>query len=1733
MRFAKIVAVLLALVGCCAVPALAFQLPGLDADASRYESSLRGRAPAQPDPAERSRAASRATSAASEGNWGAAAAAWEVVIAHGGGTVASWLGLAEAQSRRQPPQPQLALAAAWQAFQNAPPGTAEITPLLRIADLLAGPLNRPLPAIEALEAVIERAPGDASYLRRLAYLRRTVGLLVRSVETEPESDPPRACIALTGNLAPRPPSGYGDFVTLEPRPPELAISVAGDRLCLENLAHGTRYRVTLREGLPGAAEGVALRTNATLDLAMGNRAARVAWDSRGHVLPRGQGERLSLTTINLSEVSIRIWRVGERSLVRQLAAGRTGSSLAPYEAASIAYDRGRLVHEARLNIPSWQPNRGTRTAFDLPNSLRAVGPGLFLLQAIPSDGTPVTLWENAATQWLLVTDLALTALRGSDGLTLLVRDYEDAVSSGGVTLALLARNNEILGTTETDSNGVGRFPASLLRGQGGLEPIALTATSADGSDFAWLDLTSAAFDLSDRGAGGQPHPGPVDAFVWLDRGIYRPGETVQVQALVRTDSGDPLDLPLTLRLRRPNGLVLSEAPLARDTPGGFVANAIVLSPTAPFGTWRAELLADRTAPPVGVAEFRVEAFVPERLAVTLDAPNAPVPAGQPINLGVAARFLYGPPAAGLAVDAELVVERDPSPFPALPGYRWGLAQEPVTPERRSIAAPATDPSGRSAIVFAFASLPDTTAPLRTTLGVAVAEPGGRPSRDRASFPLANPDGHVGIRPLFGGDAVDAGAEAHFELRSVGPIGEPRDRTGASISVVRERPNWRLVVRGGLARYETTWRDEPVFTGTTALPASPPARFAQLLPPGRYRIEVADRDGRSAASYRFRVGWSAGGDETGVPDRLDLAADRAAYADGDTARLTLEAPFGGTATLAIVTDRVQAISVHAVTAGRNEFTVPVDPGWGPGAHAALLLHRPRVAADPREPLRALGLAWIGLDPASRRLDVAIETPDLARPRTQLSVPVRVAGSTPETRVWLAAVDEGILRLTSHASPDPARHFAGRRRLGIEFRDDYGRLVAPAEGQDGVLRQGGDELDELLGAPLPVVPFRILAVTRGPVTPGADGIARIPLELPDFQGEIRLMAVAWDGRRTGSAAKPLAVRDPLVVDPSLPRFLAPLDEARITVSAHNVELPAGPVRITADVAGAGLLLGDAERSLDLAAGVRATTQFVLRGTEQGVARLALTVEGPDGFRAVRRFSLAVQSARSPSTTVSRRQLPPGDSVRIDAMGLQALLPGTTRVSISAGIGLSYDPATLMRALEAFRYGCLEQVVSQAFPLAVLADEPLLLGGPALPGDGRLERLQAAIAAIFDKQRFDGGFGLWSPNDEPDDWAGTYALEFLLRARGAGAPVPDAPLAAALRFIDEAVGREAGADPAELASRAYRLWALALAGQPRPGAMRLLAQRGWDRLPTPLARAQLAAAFARVGDAGRAREGFEAALRNLSRDPWMADFGSAERDAAAILLLLHESRLLPERRPALLDRLRPEALRPNLTSTQEQAWAVAATAALSQGAASVTVQLDGRPLPSGNPVTVTRSGGDLAQPIQIRNAGGNTIWIAESVTGVARQAPPAVREGMQIRRQFLHRDGTPVALDAIRQNDVFLMLLEGSAETNLSHRAIVEQGLPAGWEIEPLRLGPGVADAYPFLGELTRVVASASGDDRFAAALDLTREQRAFRLAFLVRAVTEGVFELPGARVEDMYRPRFGARQGGGRIEVGPAR
>jgi hypothetical protein len=311
-------------------------------------------------------------------------------------------------------------------------------------------------------------------------------------------------------------------------------------------------------------------------------------------------------------------------------------------------------------------------------------------------------------------------------------------------------------------------------------------------------------------------------------------------------------------------------------------------------------------------------------------------------------------------------------------------------------------------------------------------------------------------------------------------------------------------------------------------------------------------------------------------------------------------------------------------GGGEVPLPVADTWGAGAYVAVMLYRPLDEKAKRMPGRAVGLRWLAIDQAPQTLSVQLDVPEKVGSGSLLTAPVKLAGLAPgeEARVTIAATDLGILNLTRFETPKPDQWFFGQRRLGAEIRDLYGRLIDGMRAERGKLRSGGDGGEMSLQGSPPVE--ATLALFSGIVKVGADGTAKAEFQMPDFNGTVRLTAVAWTASKVGSTHKDVIVRDPVALTVSAPRFLTLGDEARLELALHNVEGAAGTYKVTGTFAaeeGAEPQAGF-DRSVNIAAGERTRASFMLKPQAVGLTNLSLRVTGPDGIDVQRTLAFDVK-------------------------------------------------------------------------------------------------------------------------------------------------------------------------------------------------------------------------------------------------------------------------------------------------------------------------------------------------------------------------------------------------------------------------------------------------------------------------------------------------------------------------------
>lgn len=1545
------------------------------------------------------------------------------------------------------------------------------------------------------------------------------------VNVESEADSPSACFEFTRKLKTHGGVRYEDYVRFEP-PFKAEFSARGRSLCVSGLEFGKVYATTLLQGLPDFSDRKTENTE-QFNISVPDRDPSLKFSGASFILP-SRGERaLPLTSVNVSVADVKIMRINDRNLINEVNSGRISSLMSRWDANRISSLAGETVWEGVIDV-KMEKNRGIKTSIPVGDILGQPEPGIYVVMAIPrAERRDYAYYE--ATQWMVVTDIGMTSVSGRDGLRVFLRSLQDATVLVGTKVQLIARNNEVLGTATTDAEGKAIFAPGLVRGEGGAQPGAVMAFGGSG-EFNFLDLTKPAFDLTDRGVGGRAGPGPIDGFIYTDRGVYRPGETVNLVALLRDERAmERTGLPLKLRILKPDGTEHNIVDVSKDGKGGGYHFALPLSKSANTGSWTVQALVDPKGPSVGVGTFQVEDFVPERMDVKLSAEAPFVAPGQKYDVAVDAQFLYGAPGAGLAVEGEMVLMQDNNPWPEMKGYKFGLVQEEWRPRREALEPAETDENGLASMKFGLEDMPDTTRPLKARLRVSVAENGGRAVSRILDMPVRALDRTIGIKPRFSSEWLENGVEAAFDVAVLDRAGKQIAAKGLKYELFYEDRWYHWYHADGQWRYRVTIDAESVDSGDLNVAAGKSSKVGFSRKWGQYRFEVSDPATGAATSVRFRFGWFSSGASSDVPDKLQLSLDKDKYRVGETARVHIKPPFAGEMLLTVAGSKVYETRNITVPAEGLVVELPVLEEWDAGAYVTASLYRAAETGKSHQPARAIGLAWLGRDYKDRTLDVAIEAPERIQPRQTVDIGLTIGNiaAGEEAYVTLAAVDVGILQLTNFKSPAPADWYFGKRRLGVGLRDGYGNLIAAAEGEAVKIRQGGDEGAEgrHLGG-LDASSIKTVSLFSGVVTVGKGGRVTVPLEVPDFNGRLRLMAVAWSKSAVGSSETDMTVRDPVVSQVTLPRFLAPGDDARVTVSIHNVDGPVGDYKVTFNAAGAVGMEGGG-KPFQMARDAKRDLTWSLTGVGVGVGDLTLTIEGPDGLKLARDWQIAVRPAQAVTSRQISSRIMSGQKSTLTGSIMDDFIPGSGEAMVTLSSRPEMGLAKLLKSLSRYPYGCAEQTTSRALPLLYVAEIAESLG-IAENSVALRARVQEAIRRLFNMQRSDGSFGLWSAQSNREEWLSAYVMDFLTQAKELKYPVPEYPYQRGLEWLASSVG-DSSYSRANLPARAYALYVLARTGQVRKSDLRYLHDTQLQSIPTALGRAQLGAALALAGDKRRASAAFVSATRSWDRgdrfwkDWWHWDYGTGTRDMAATVYLATLSGIKEGDWPSYAQKLAERVGKNRYLSTQEQAWLILAARELGT-AEPVKVAVRGKTLPeSVQPIYVRFGEDEMREGVAVANHGAKPIWQNVTYSGVPRRKMPAEDAGFAVFRAFYTLEGKRANLDKIRQGDTLVAVIHGESTSKRDQQAMVVDLLPAGFELDNERLQGGRSrEELRWLGELTQATHEELRDDRYVAAFGMNRwDEQTFKFSYLVRAVSPGKFTLPAVYVEDMYQPTYFAR------------
>jgi len=1511
---------------------------------------------------------------------------------------------------------------------------------------------------------------------------------------------------------------------------------------------GAAFRLKVKSGMVSVLGGKT-QNPYEADLLMGNIAPSFGFASAGGMyMMLGGNKTIELKTVNLPRLAVRVSQIFQNNLVFFLDGGRfyDYSYYGDYgdeEEGGQSWVRkyryhvgnyGRQLSYDTLAIAS-PPNREVITQLSLAPYLNTGYKGFYLVEI----ADPEEAWRSTA-KLISISDIGLIVKAGRDEVTVFATNLQTTGSMADVTVTLVSTNNQVIATGKTDGTGVMRFSGLADRMQD--FPLKLVTAEAE-TDFNFINLDDYRVETSRYDvAGRRDVGGPYDALLYGDRTIYRPGERMVVSGVVRNLTQPvPAALPVRLKLFSPRGSLLQETQHLLNAEGSF-ETSVTTTTSSTTGEYRYELY---TGSNVFLTSYKVsvEDFVPDRLRVNLAPSAETAKPGETIRYTMQALNFFGPPAAGRSWEFEGVLTVVPYSSKRYPDFRfWDDAARDAVGDP-FVATGRTDEEGRAVVEYTIPAGATTTGILRARGRIGVFDESGRPVYQIAQTLVYPKPYLIGLRNL---GAYYAAPNTPQKIQIVAVDGADRPLKGFTARIDLVRYEWHSILRQHpqtkTLRYVSERRELSVRSDRITLGEGPYDYTYSVPRSGEYALRVS-KDGESGYNQVLFYSYSWGTSdvtsfEVDPEARVDIVLDKKVYAPGDKARILFQTPFSGKMLVTVERNRLFSHQYLDVVNNAASMELEIENQYLPTVYVSAVLFRK--ITDLSIPLLAgHGFAPLMVERKSNKLDVQIRAPEKIRPRTKQTVTVAVPGES-GVMLTLAAVDEGICQVKNYKTPDPYAYFYARKALETETFDFFKHLLPELEKSGTKSSTGGGEAE--MGKrtnPLGVQRFKPLALWSGIVRTNGSGEVTVPLDIPEFSGELRLMAFAYKGDRFGSAERAMKIADPVVITPALPRFASPGDQFVMPLTAFNTTTT--PTTLLFDVTTGGSLTA-AQKNPELEVGAN----------EERFVPVQLTAGSEIGKATVKIKTKAFGEIVESTTDIPVRPIAPfGADVQAGYVeGGGSVTHEVPDVYLRSGrrayVALSPFPvssfARELKHLLGYPHGCLEQTVSKAFPQIYLRDIASVLAPTALAGGSPTYYVNEAITKAAGMQLHDGSFAYWPGGTESNDWTTVYATHFLFEARKAGYAVMDGTLNAAFGALariardkktedytyteaNRTVVRRSAAK-----SSLYALYVLALARKPEQSVMSFY--RNERSLLTTDTRYLLAGAYALSGDRRAYADILPSqfAVDEPSRSNG-GSFDSPVRSAAVMLNVLLESDLNSPHVPRLMEYLSKAYRRDVWYSTQDNAFTLLAfgKAARMAAATSVTgkITVGAQSLPySGGTQRIDLE--PYGKKVTIALQGTGRVYYTLVVEGIRTDGKVEMKDrNLQVRREVLTRGGSPANLSGLRQNDLLVVKLTLTSSVDRLDYVAVSDLLPAGFEIENPRLTE--TTAYPFIQNASTPEYMDIRDDRINLYTSFRGGKRQHLFYYAVRAVTAGEFVYPPVQAEAMYDAQYSSTSGLGKVQI----
>ncbi len=1492
-----------------------------------------------------------------------------------------------------------------------------------------------------------------------------------------------------------------------------------------NFENSSSVNVTIRKGLTGNAGGT-LKSDFEQDFSFVNLDPAINFADKSGRYLRYNGEKtLEVNAVNVDEVEVEVCQIFKNNLLYYLNQYSYYDS-GDYGTSAIDPDNfGKVLYKEKKSLKNNQ-NWLEKFQVNLQKTIPTNDKGLYIVNVYSTEDR----WINSS-KTIALTDIGIIAKMSGSQLMVFCNSIETTEPISDVEISLISTNNQTIVSGRTDKEGVLKID-SINKRLNGFQPRLIVAENAQ--DFNYLDLENTEIETSRFDVAGNYKGSDVySAYIYGERDLYRPGETARIAAIIRNKQMQVVqDFPVIVKMISPNGALFREFSSNVNPQGGFEL-AIDLPDYLLTGIYRIELYT-ASGEYINSRLINVEDFVPDKIRVALKSDKPDYKPGEKVNVYIDAEFLFGAKASGLKWQADFHLVEKQFRSSKFSDFSF-VGKKNDKPEIESfIGEGFLNQDGKGTAEYLIPAEATTNGYFDAYSVVNVFDLYGRSVIKTHKFQVFPFETYAGVKMKGSYFGTNQNLSAMSIL--VDKNGNPIANKNMTMKLIRYE--WKTVLKKDYSdKFYYSSEEKQYVEWEKEISSSSSAKETKFAveKSGRYELQVSEKGMPNYSSYEFYAyGWAsstAGSFEVDKEGRVDIIIDKEKYQAGEKAKVLFTTPFNGKMLVTLERNGVESYQYVNVENRSAEIIFDLKDEYLPNVYVSATLFKKHTPDNSTPFFVAHGYKSIEIEKTENKIITEIITPSEIKPNT--TVKVNLNTNTPNSYVTLSAVDEGILQLYNYKTPDPYTYFYSAKPLRTKSFDIY-KFLLPEIVKTSSLT-GGDDMEDVdyesliksRTNPIKTKRFKPFSYWSGIVETNSSGKAEFQIEIPNINSEVRFMAVAYKDGKMGASEKAMKVYNDLIIEPEIPRFLAPEDELIMPVTVINTTGKAISTRLKVSADMAVYLTSADEQSVSIPANSHTTVEFKVKAKNEigeGVIKFATI----GGAKSEEKIEIPVRPVNPYTISNQTGTIKAGETVNLRIP--EEYYDGLVQANISISKLYATAYSSILKKLMEYPHGCMEQTISKAFPLIYFGDLASIISPNTFKNSNTIYYISEVINKIAANQRWDGGIAYWTTDENAHYYASVYAAHFLTTAKKANFQVNEGSYQKLLRYISKRAKQNLTTDyryyvnnkiqSRKIANKEliYSLYVLAMAGYPDVATMNYY--KAHQELLTSDTRYLLAGAYAYAGKMNIFNEFTEKAIAYEENARSIGDdFDSYIRSNAIMLYVLADIDPQNPKIPELVRFINSNALEMNKAqSTQDFAFVMLALGKVARGQENSELNLniyaDGKLIKSSQNTDISLNEKEFTmKSISIKATGKGHMHYYFTVSGITKAFVPDYDRNISIRREYLdYKTKAKIDLNNAVQGQILYCKISVNSPQNINN-VVISNLLPACLEIENPRL-PEVNRATFQSDKMIALRNLDIRDDRLYLFADVPNQYREYY--FMVRVTNRGTFSVPAISAEAMYAP-----------------